>query len=44
MTVRCDGGSWMFVIDLPRGEDGKRRQMRRRGLRQLRHRYTVLPC
>lgn len=31
MTVRRDGGSWMFVIDLPRGEDGKRRQMRRRG-------------
>lgn len=33
MTVAFDPqrGSWMFVIDLPAGPDGRRRQMRRRG-------------
>ncbi len=33
MTVAFDPkrGSWMFVIDLPPGPDGRRRQMRRRG-------------
>jgi hypothetical protein len=26
-------GTWWFVVDLPRGEDGKRRQVKRRGFR-----------
>jgi hypothetical protein len=35
MTVYYDEGrhSWEFVIDLPRGVDGKRKQMRRRGFK-----------
>jgi hypothetical protein len=27
MAVRREGNFWYFVIDLPRGEDGKRRQL-----------------
>jgi integrase len=29
-SVKRDGGSWMFVVDVP-GPDGKRKQLRRRG-------------
>lgn len=37
MAARYDPkrGSWYFVIDLPRGSDGKRRQMFRRGFRTV---------
>ena len=31
MAVRRDGNTWYFVIDLPRGEDDRRRQLKRRG-------------
>jgi integrase len=30
-SVRKDGSSWMFVVDLPRGLEGARRQQKRRG-------------
>lgn len=30
-SVKKDGSSWMFVVDLPRGLDGSRRQQKRRG-------------
>ena len=30
-SVARDGTSWMFVVDLPRGTDGRRRQQKRRG-------------
>jgi hypothetical protein len=35
MAVRCDAKrqSWMFVIDLPAGPEGRRRQMFRRGFK-----------
>ncbi len=39
MAVRYDPKlkSWYFVIDLPRGEDGKRRQLFRRGFTSEKH-------
>lgn len=33
MAVRRDGNGWYFVIDLPRGEDDRRRQLKRRGFK-----------
>jgi integrase len=30
-SVKKDMGSWMYVVDLPRGVDGRRRQQKRRG-------------
>lgn len=32
-SIKKDGGSWMFILDLPRTADGKRRQQKRRGFR-----------
>jgi len=32
-SVKKDGTTWMFVVDLPRGVDGARRQQKRRGFR-----------
>jgi integrase len=31
--VRRDGNGWYFVIDLPRGEDDRRRQLKRQGFK-----------
>lgn len=32
-SVAKSGGSWMYVVDLPRGVEGRRRQRRKRGFR-----------
>ncbi|MEM7093674.1 MAG: site-specific integrase [Actinomycetota bacterium] len=32
-SVKKDGGSWLYIIDIPRGADGRRRQKKKRGFR-----------
>jgi len=32
-SVRKEGGSWRYVVDFPRGSDGRRRQKKKRGFR-----------
>ena len=30
-STKKEGGTWMYIVDLPRGPEGKRRQQKRRG-------------